>query len=76
CGARLVARLGGVLAPEGGTPRDLRFTFLRHRSELRRAVETMIACRPQRIVLAHGRWYDRAVGAELARAFRWLIDRR
>ena len=76
CGARLLARLGGVLDPEGGTPSDLRFIFLRHRSELRRAVETMIAWRPQRIVLAHGRWYDRAAGAELARAFRWLIDRR
>jgi hypothetical protein len=73
-GARLLARLGGVLDPDGQTPRDMRFTFTRNKAELRHAVETMIAWQPRRIVLAHGRWYDRDAVAELRRAFRWLLD--
>ncbi len=69
---RLLARLGGVLAPHGGTPRDLRLTF--PRAELRAAVETMIGWAPERIILAHGRWHPQNGTAELRRAFAWLQD--
>jgi hypothetical protein len=34
----------------------------------------MIAWDPERIILAHGRWYERNGTAELKRAFRWLLD--
>jgi hypothetical protein len=50
-------------------PRDMRLTF--PRLELRAAVEKMILWDPARIILAHGRWYDRN-GAR--RACRWLLD--
>jgi Domain of unknown function (DUF4336) len=70
---RLMARLGGVLDPNGQMPRDLRLTF--DKPQLRASVETMIAWRPERIILAHGRWYDRDGTAELRRAFRWLFKR-
>lgn len=33
----------------------------------------MIAWTPDRIVLAHGRCYDKDAGAELRRAFRWVL---
>jgi hypothetical protein len=69
--ARWLARLGGVLDPDGGMPRDMRLTFSRHRHELRQSVEAMIAWEPERIILAHGRWYDHNAVAELRRAFRW-----
>lgn len=72
---RRVASLGGVLDPNGGTPRDMRLTFRRHHAEVREAVETMISWRPLRILLAHGRWYDRDGAAELTRAFRWVLPR-
>ncbi|MGE0237817.1 MAG: DUF4336 domain-containing protein [Parvibaculaceae bacterium] len=68
---RLLARLGGVLDPDGQTPRDMRLTFARRKDELRHAVETMIAWRPERVILAHGRWYAANGEAELRRAFRW-----
>jgi hypothetical protein len=29
---------------------------------------------PERIIIAHGRWYDRDGGAELRRAFRWILN--
>jgi hypothetical protein len=70
---RLLLRLGGVLDPDGKMPRDMRFAFRRYRGGLKRAVERMIAWDPERVILAHGRWYDRAGAAELSRAFRWLL---
>jgi hypothetical protein len=73
-GGRLLARFGGVLDPDGATPRDMRLTFSRNKAEVKAAVETMIGWQPERIVLAHGRWYDKDAVAELRRAFRWLLD--
>jgi hypothetical protein len=32
----------------------------------------MLAWQPQRVVLAHGRWFADNAMAELTRAFRWL----
>lgn len=61
----------GALDPDGKMPFDLRITFFRHRSAVRRAVETMIGWEPERIILAHGRWYAKDAVAELRRAFRW-----
>jgi hypothetical protein len=76
CGwLRLMTRLGGVQDPDGAMPRDLRWTFRRQRAALRRAVETMIAWQPERVIIAHGRWYERDGAAELRRAFRWLLER-
>ena len=64
----------GIQYPDGQMPRDMRLTFSRHRAELQRAVEVMIAWEPERITLAHGRWYDVDATSELRRAFRWLLD--
>ena len=71
---RWLTRIGGVQDPHGSMPRDMRFSFSRHRSELKRAVETMIGWAPKRVILAHGRWYDRDGAEELRRAFDWLLD--
>ncbi|BCH33916.1 hypothetical protein MesoLjLc_58460 [Mesorhizobium sp. L-8-10] len=73
-GARWLAWAGGVLDPDGQMPRDMRLTFSRQREELRQAVGTMIGWQPDRVILAHGRWYERDAVEELRRAFRWLMD--
>lgn len=70
---RLLTRLGGVLDPDGQMPRDMRLTFRKHREGVARAVRQMIDWKPERIVLAHGRWYERDGTAELERAFRWVL---
>ena len=70
---RLLLRLGGVSDPDGAMPRDMRLAFRRHRPQLKRGIEQMIAWDPERIILSHGRWYDRDGAAELRRAFRWLL---
>jgi hypothetical protein len=33
----------------------------------------MLGWDPERIVLAHGRWYEANGSAELRRAFRWVL---
>jgi hypothetical protein len=68
---RWLARIGGVLHPDGQMPRDMRLTY--PRAELRQAVELMIDWNPERIILAHGRCYPSNGAAELRRAFRWLL---
>lgn len=69
----LLLRIGGVLDPDGKSPIDMRLSFFRHRAGLRNAVRTMLAWQPERVILAHGRWYDRDGGQELRRAFRWVL---
>ncbi|ABE60909.1 conserved hypothetical protein [Nitrobacter hamburgensis X14] len=69
---RVLTWLGGVQHPDGSMPRDMRLSY-RDKAGLRGAVETMIGWNPERIVLAHGRWYDRNGTDELRRAFRWLL---
>lgn len=68
---RWLTWLGGVQDPDGQMPRDMRLTF--DKARLRAAVETMLAWAPERIILAHGRWYERDGTKELRRAFRWLL---
>ena len=68
-----LTRIGGVRDPDGGMPRDMRFSFRRHKATLRAAIERMIAWNPERIILAHGRWYPSEGTYELRRAFRWLL---
>ncbi len=66
----LLVRLGGALDPHGSMPRDMRLTY--PREVLRAALATMLSWEPERVVLAHGRWYERDGAAELERAFAWL----
>lgn len=70
---RVLTRLGGIQDPDGKMPRDMQMTFAKGRQKLRAAVEQMIEWGPERIILAHGRWYNRNAVAELKRAFRWVL---
>ena len=68
--ARWLTRLGKA---NGAMPRDMRASY-RDKAALKAAVEAMIGWDPARIVLAHGRWYERDGAKELRRAFSWLLD--
>ncbi len=70
---RLFLRLFGVTDPDGKAPFDMQLTFWRHRKALRAAVEQMLAWNPERIIIAHGRIYERDGTPELRRAFRWVL---
>lgn len=70
---RILTRIGGIQDPDGQMPRDMQMTFSKGRRKLRAAVEQMIDWGPERIILAHGRWYDKDAIAELKRSFRWVL---
>lgn len=72
---RWLTRWGDAQDPDGSMPRDMRMAFGKEqRPQLRAAVETMIGWNPERVILAHGRWYETGGAQELRRAFRWLLD--
>jgi hypothetical protein len=71
---RWLTWLGAAQDPDGSMPRDLRQTFARHKQQLRAAIETMIGWNPERVIIAHGRWYESGGAQELRRAFRWLLE--
>ncbi len=70
---RWAVRAFGAADPDGKAPYDMQWSFIGHRRELRAAVERMISWGPERILLAHGRSYDRNGVSELRRAFRWVL---
>lgn len=70
---RWVIRLAGASDPDGKAPYDMQLNFLGHRHQVRSAVRRMIEWNPERIILAHGRCYDRDGLSELKRAFRWVL---
>ena len=70
---RLLFRWGGAADPDGKAPIDMQLSYFRRRKAVRAAAERMIAWNPERVILAHGRWYDGNAVAELRRAFRWVL---
>jgi hypothetical protein len=72
---RWLVQMVGAAHPHGSMPRDMRLSFLTHRRELRAAIETMIGWNPERVLLAHGKWFERDGADKLRSAFRWLLAR-
>ena len=69
---RFVMRVAGITAPHGSTPRDFRGTFI-NKKRARVQLEKMMAWQPEKIVIAHGKWFEENGVDELKRAFKWLI---
>ncbi len=70
---RLLARVAGILAPNGRTPIDWRLTFrFGERDQARAALQTMLDWRPENIILSHGRCIFGDGTAFLAESFSWL----
>ncbi|MGN6819544.1 MAG: DUF4336 domain-containing protein [Sphingomonas sp.] len=70
---RWLSHIGGVVDPDGRPPSDIRFSFRGRHDALRRDVETMIGWAPERLIMAHGRWYPTGAVDELHRAFRFVL---
>lgn len=70
---RVLGKFAGIIDPDGKAPIDMRYTFFGNHKELRKAVEQMISWQPEKIIIAHGKWFEKDVVAELKRAFRWCM---
>ncbi len=62
----------GIADPDGQTPLDLRMTFWGQKEQARSSFKQMLQWAPEKVILAHGRWYEDDGADELRRAFRWL----
>lgn len=69
---RNLYKLAGIAYPDGKTPIDLRMTFAGQKDQARECYKRMLSWQPEKIILAHGHWYDQNGTEELERAFRWL----
>lgn len=67
--------LAGNAGPDGRTPRYLRAVVKRKGDAARDAGQQLIALDPQRVIFAHGDWYERNGADRLERALRWLLKR-
>jgi hypothetical protein len=71
--ARAFAWATGTLAPDGKAPAYLRLIVKRRRAAARTAVGELVAFAPERVIFAHGRWFERDGAAQLRRSFDWLL---
>ena len=72
-GLRMLVKMAGAVDPDGKAPIDLRLTFAGGKDAARESLAQMLAWQPERVILAHGRWYESQGTEELRRAFRWLL---
>ncbi len=72
---RPFAWLNGIDDSDGKTPPLIAWSF-RDKSVFAEDVEQMIAWGPRRVILSHGRWYERDGVSELERAFRRVLRAR
>jgi hypothetical protein len=68
----VLARLGGIVAPNPGAPIDWRASFLNRRAA-RASLERIIAWPIERVLIAHGNAAVANGVAFVRRAFRWLL---
>ncbi len=71
---RLVARAFGCVAPDGMPPPYLRTVIKLRRRDAASAARSLLALQPERVVFAHGRWFESDGVAALRRSLRWLLD--
>ncbi len=70
---RLFARANGMLAPNGKAPAYLRLMLRLKGAEAREALSRVLAWEPERVVITHGRWFERDGAAGVRRGFGWLV---
>ena len=73
---RVYARLSGTRAPRGSTPHYLRLSLRLRRAAAAQSVSRILDWAPERVIFAHGSWFDRDGACRLAEGFEWLLGRR
>lgn len=71
---RPVIRLFGSTAPGGMPPPYVRAIFKLRRPAATRAAVRLLKLRPERVIFAHGHWFESNGTEALRRSLRWLLD--
>ena len=69
---RAIGSAVAMLAPNGSTPRNYRWTFFRRR-EVRRNLQEILSWKPKRVVVNHGPIVESGAQAFLKHAFKWAL---
>lgn len=72
--ARTAANLLGIVAPDGKAPTYLRMLLRLGGRPVRLAAARLVALAPERVIFAHGRWFDAGGAQQLRRTLGWLLD--
>jgi hypothetical protein len=72
--ARPLARLAGATAPDGMAPAHYRFAINRRREQAKTAARQLLEWAPQRVIFAHGSWFESDGADRLRHSLRWLLD--
>ncbi|MCQ8241279.1 DUF4336 domain-containing protein [Rhizosaccharibacter radicis] len=70
---RPLARLGGMVSPDGMPPPYLRALVRLKRRAAAEAADRLLALEPARVIFAHGDWFREKGGERLRRSWRWLL---
>lgn len=73
---RPLARITGILSPNGKTPLDWRLSFMNGRHKAKEAVAQFHRWQPQHLILAHGECVHQDAMAFIERSFSWVGLRR
>lgn len=68
----LIAKLSGIVAPNGKTPIDWRMSFFFGKKQARECFEIILAWQPERIIVAHGKNIEINAVDFLKKSFKWL----
>lgn len=71
--ARPLARLAGVMAPQGRAPAYLRLLIRLRRREAAEAAARLVAWEPERVIFTHGACFQQDGTAALRRSLSWLL---
>ena len=66
-----IMRIDGLVGPQGSTPRDWRLSFL-SRAAAREARRTVLAWKPERLLIAHGECAASGASEIIAAALSWI----
>jgi len=67
-----VARIIGIVQPDGRAPLEWRLSFLFGKKDARSALAKIMSWQPECIIIAHGHIYEKDGMKELKRSFRWV----
>jgi hypothetical protein len=70
---RALMHLVGATAPNGKAPVYYRMVLNMNRKEAAAAARRLIQWAPERVIFAHGRWYDGDGVGQLRRSLDWLV---
>src|SRR4051794_16739466 len=71
--ARAIVRLLGISKPDGKAPVYLRLIIRLGGRPVQAAAQRLISFAPQRVIFAHGEWFDSYATERLRQSLRWLL---